>query len=238
MVVYQSLPNGSTSEIRSKPRRVLSVSKIVDGRKRLSDKKWKGVPGDHFHRTTICCSRGPDRPSYGGLFFHSDLSLNLGLGHAVLGPGPATAQYPDVCKGYRANCRGLPVTSYHLGKARSASLVAQLCALASRRAMVPGGRHRRRGSDLLVFCGCARGPCRFRRSGLELRTFMAEFVCLCPLPSSWWSAAGRRWVAWFRAAPFAAATRSFGRNRHPWDALGRVAPYPFLWANCELQPRC
>src|SRR5262249_5269741 len=168
----------------------------------------------------------------------SDLSLNLGLGYAVLGPGPGTAQDPEYCKRQRANCRGLPHTSYHLGKAWSASLVAPLCALASWRAMVPGGRYRRCGSDLFVYGGRTRGSCRIRRSGLELCTFLPEFVCLRPLPSSWWSAAGRRWVAWFRAAPFAAATRSFGRNPHPWGALERLPPYPLRWAHCSLHARC
>ena len=155
-------------------------------------------------------------------FFLLTFALNLGLFCAVL--GPATAPKNDFSRRCRANCLGLHHTSPHLGKARSAPLVAQLCALASRRAMVPGGRDRRCGSDIFVFCGRARGPCRFRRSGLELGTFMAGFICPRPFLSSCWSAAGRRWVAWFRAAPFAEATRSCGRNPHPWGALELVAP--------------
>src|SRR5919202_755567 len=152
--------------------------KLLHRRKELRD--------DHrrHRRTAGRPSRGPTLPSSAARLFPSDLSLKLGLGYAVLGPAPATAQFPVVCRRCHANCRGLPYTSHHLGKARSASLVAPLCALASRRAMVPGGRARRCGSDVFGFCGRARSPCRFRRSGLELCTFIPDFVCLRPLHSS------------------------------------------------------
>ena len=59
----------------------------------------------------------------------------------------------------RTNCLGLPRASHHLGKARSAWLVAQLCALASWRAMVPGDPDRLSGSDVIGFCGPTREPC-------------------------------------------------------------------------------
>jgi hypothetical protein len=115
----------------------------------------KGVRDDYFHRTTICCSRGPDRPSSAGLLLPSVLCLHLGLFCAVL--GPATAPKNDFSRRCRANSLGLTHTSYHIGKIRSASLIAQLRALASRRAMVPGGCDRHCGYDVFGLRGRARG---------------------------------------------------------------------------------
>jgi hypothetical protein len=67
---------------------------------------------------------------------------------------------------------------------------------------------------------------------------LADFVAPGWSLVALWSAVGRRWVAWFRAAPFAAATRSFGRNPYPRGALGLVAPPALRWAPCDDPPRC
>src|SRR5215203_1880689 len=197
----------------------------------------------HGHRRSRAAVRSPPgraRPSSTSLLFPSDLRPQLGLGVAVA--GPATAYSPDLCAHCRTNYLSLCRASYHLGKARGASLVAQLCALASWRAMVPGDPDRRSGSDVFVFCGRTRGPCRFCRSRLELHTFLPGNICLQRLPC-WRSAAGGRWVAWFRATPFATPTRAFGGNPHPWGALGLVAParLPALllcWVVVANRTRC
>ena len=93
------------------------------------------------------------------VFFSFWPSSSVGSGGGCV--RPATARLSGCGRRCRTNCLGLCHASYHLGKARSASFVAQLCALASRRAMVPGCPDRRSGSDGVGLCGPTRGPSDF-----------------------------------------------------------------------------
>ena len=121
------------------------------------------------------------------------------------------------------------VLAHHLRQARSASLVAQYCELASWRAMVPGGLAWPSGSKFFGFSRRTRSPRRFCRSDLRLpRVYLSEMAMLS---HDWYCPdVGRNWVAWFRANPYTAPIRSCSRNPHPWSAVGRVASALFLWA--------
>src|SRR5262249_34356304 len=112
-------------------------------------------------------------PSSAGLLFPSGLCLHVGLFLADLGAlGPAPL--PDSAGRFRASRLSLPRASSHLGKARSASLVAQHRALASRRAMVPGRPDRPSGSELVGLPGRTWGPCRSCRSAIAPSAALSE----------------------------------------------------------------
>src|SRR5262245_52867345 len=94
--------------------------------------------------------------------------------------------------------------------------------------MVPGGPARHSGSDVDRIPGHTRGPCCISRSGFELAPCLPEYIRHRP---PYGRSAGRRdRVAWFRAAPPAAATRPAERDPHRRRALGLLAPADILWA--------
>src|SRR5262249_10339049 len=142
------------------------------------------------------CSLGLARPLSSILLFPSVLCLNVGLLLADLGalrPAPA----PYTTGRVRASGFGLSRASRALGKTGSASFVAQHCALASRRALVPVCPAWASDSKFPGFPGGTRdlrGSCRSElapSAGLPDRNGL--------LPHNWdRPVVGGNWVAWFR----------------------------------------